>query len=117
MTKRGGKRDKAGRPKGASNKLSRVAVGRALASGEDLPLDFILRFMRGQPVEQDVKVNGRETVIRKPLPIEVRLKLAEACAPYLHHKLSAVDKLPSAEPEPTSEADGDHELPGFRRPT
>jgi hypothetical protein len=56
-------------------------------------------------------------MIRKPLPIEARLKLAESCAPYLHHRLSAIENLPSkqSDPEPDGEG-GDHELPDFRRP-
>jgi hypothetical protein len=117
MTTRGGKRDGSGRPQGAINKLSRAAIRRAMARGEEMPLDFMLKYMRGEPVEQKVTVNGKEKMIRKPLPIEARLKLAEACAPYLHHRLSAIENLPSkqSDPEPDGEG-GDHELPDFRRP-
>jgi hypothetical protein len=86
MTTRGGKRDGSGRPQGATNKLSRAAIQRAMARGEEMPLDFMLKYMRGEPVEQKVTVNGKEKRIRKPLPIEARLKLAEACAPYLHQQ-------------------------------
>lgn len=76
----------------------------------------MLKYMRGAKVECKETINGRKIKTSRPLPIEARLKLAEACAPYLHHKLSAVDKLPSAQPEPAEDADDDHILPDFRRP-
>jgi hypothetical protein len=71
-----------------------------------MPLDLMLKYMRGAPGEDG-----------KPLLIEQRLKIAEACAPYLHHRLSAIENLPSkqSDPEPDGEG-GDHELPDFRRP-
>jgi len=89
---RGGRREGAGRKKGVPNKISQSRIMRAALTGE-MPLDFMLRLMRGAPV------NG------KPLSIGDRIKLAVACAPYVHHKLS----------EPLATDDG-HPLPDFTRP-
>jgi hypothetical protein len=45
--------------------------------------------------------------------IEIRFQAAKAAAPYFHHKLTAVDCLPSsAQPKRVTE-DDDHELPDF----
>jgi hypothetical protein len=98
---RGGRREGAGRKKGVPNKISQSTIMRAALTGE-MPLDFMLRCMRGEPVDG------------KPLPINDRIKLAVACAPYLHNKLAPIQvSLDESEPLAT---DDDHELPDFTRP-
>lgn len=69
----GGKRPGAGRKPGGANKLTHEAVERAKETGE-LPLDFLLRIMR-DPAADEAK----------------RIDCAKAAAPYVHHKLNAID--------------------------
>lgn len=82
----------AGRPKGSKDSTPRRTVGRKLAElaahprktvevtakagasiGGVMPLAFMLKRMRNAKV-----------------PMEERLRLAQACAPYLHPKLASV---------------------------
>jgi hypothetical protein len=99
---RGGRREGAGRKKGVPNKITQCKIMRAALTGE-MPLDFMLRYMRGR------LVNG------EPLSMQDRIKLAVICAPYLHHKLAPRQVLPTtSESLPT---DGNHPLPDFSRPT
>jgi hypothetical protein len=96
MTTRGGKRDGSGRPRGATNKLSKAAVARAIASGE-MPLDYMLKVMR------DPKAD-----------VARRDEMAKSAAPYVHHKLSSLEKAPPKEPEASVETeDNIHRLPDF----
>jgi hypothetical protein len=71
---RGGKREGSGRKPGSVNKLDQEARARVLESGEETPLDFLLRVMRGDEQE-----------------FIHRLDAAKAAAPYVHAKLSSVD--------------------------
>jgi hypothetical protein len=98
---RGGRREGAGRKKGVPNKISQSRIMRAALTGE-MPLDFMLRLMRGE------RVNG------KPLSINDRINLAVACAPYVHHRLAPI-KVSLDESEPLATDDGD-QLPDFTRP-
>jgi hypothetical protein len=66
---RGGRREGAGRPKGARNRVSRVAVQHALASGDLGPLNFLLRVMRDDKAD-----------------IRLRIRAAKAAAPFFHPK-------------------------------
>jgi hypothetical protein len=68
----GGKRPGAGRPKGSLSKITKEAVAKAQAEGY-LPLDYMLRVMR----------DARSAKPRRDA-------MAMAAAPYLHHKLSAI---------------------------
>jgi hypothetical protein len=79
---RGGKREGAGRKRGSQNRRSRETVAVAEAAGA-LPLEFMLEIMR-DPNE----------------PIDRRLRMAIAAAPYCHAKLAAVEyKEPAFEIE------------------
>ena len=85
---RGGRREGAGRKKGVPNQITQSKIMRAALTCE-MPLDFMLRCMRGAP-------------------------LAVACAPYVHHKLAPIQvSLDESEPLAT---DDDHLLPDFTRP-
>lgn len=70
---KGGKRQGAGRPKGAPNKASAARAAEIAASGET-PLDYMLRRMRDPTVEH-----------------ADRDKMAVAAAPYVHSRLAAVE--------------------------
>lgn len=69
----GGARPNAGRKPGGANKITQEAIEAAKGGGE-MPLDFLLRIMRDEAAEE-VK----------------RIDCAKAAAPYLHHKLNAID--------------------------
>lgn len=69
---RGGKREGAGRPKGAPNKATAARQQEVAESGLT-PLDFLLQTMRDD-----------ENALDK------RLDAAKAAAPFVHPKLSAV---------------------------
>lgn len=70
---RGGKREGAGRKPGSVARLDREVRERVLASGDESPLDFLLRVMRTS--EDEARA----------------LDAAKAAAPYVHAKLSSVD--------------------------
>ncbi|MDH5667224.1 MAG: hypothetical protein OEY86_04350 [Nitrospira sp.] len=70
---RGGSRKGAGRKKGVRNKASAAREAAIAASGE-VPLDYMLKVMRDEKQ-----------------PMEVRLEMAKAAAPYCHPKLAAVE--------------------------
>lgn len=79
MAIRGGKRNGAGRPKGARNKRTRAlseatAEASILAQDGESPLAFLLQVMRDETKE--------------PM---VRLDAAKAAAPYQHARLSSID--------------------------
>jgi hypothetical protein len=63
-----------GRKKGSKNKKQPNMVKAAISSGE-LPLDFMLRFMRDEKEEK-----------------HIRLDMAKAAAPYIHSKLAPFNK-------------------------
>lgn len=69
---RGGARPGSGRKVGQINRMTAEAREEARKTGE-MPLDYMLRVMR------DPKANAKR-----------RDAMANACAPYLHPKLSAV---------------------------
>lgn len=69
----GGARPGAGRKAGSANKLDQQAREKALASGDESPLDFLLRIMRTS--EDEAR----------------QIDAAKAAAPYVHAKLSTVD--------------------------
>jgi len=70
---KGGKREGAGRPKGAPNKASAALAVEIAASGET-PLAYMLRVMRDQTAEHPR-----------------RDEMAKAAAPYVHPKLAAIE--------------------------
>ena len=70
---RGGRRSRAGRPKGAPNKATAARRAAISASGE-VPLDYMIRIMRD-----------------KSAPVERRDEMAKAAAPYVHPKLAAIE--------------------------
>lgn len=70
---RGGKRDGAGRPKGAPNKASAERAAAVAESGQT-PVDFMLEVMRDRSKEH-----------------AVRLDAAKAVAPYIHPKLANIE--------------------------
>ena len=69
----GGARPGAGRKKGGSNKLTQEAFERAKEGGE-LPLDYLLRVMRDENVDE-----------------AKRIDCAKAAAPYVHPKRAPID--------------------------
>ena len=86
----GGARKGAGRPKGVPNKvtLEREKQLRAEAEGKDLPLDFMLRVLRGEPVE----IRGEDGKVETYYPaFEDRKWAAQYAGPYSHPRLNAVD--------------------------
>lgn len=72
---RGGPRPGAGRPKGSLNKRSAELLERAKESGDELPVDFLLRVQR----------NDKEDM-------RLRIEAAKAAAPFLHAKLSVKEE-------------------------
>ena len=68
---RGGRRAGAGRPQGAATKRTREVANAAAANGLT-PLEYMLRLMRDEKVEQSV-----------------RLDAAKSAAPFVHPRLSA----------------------------
>jgi hypothetical protein len=70
MTTRGGKREGAGRPRGAVT-LSTRAILEAAKSGGEMPIDYMLRVMRDENA-----------------PDSRRDAMAKAAAAYMHSKLS-----------------------------
>jgi hypothetical protein len=92
MTERGGRREGAGRPKGATNRLSKASIEQAIASGGEMPLDYLLRGMRGEPIDEvEVEIDGKSQTVMRPLPVRDRLRLAIALLAYFHHRLSPID--------------------------
>lgn len=73
MASRGGKRQGAGRKKGAATKRTQQIVERANAEGES-PLEYMLRTMR----DEDTDIQRRD-------------EMARAAAPYVHPRLSSID--------------------------
>lgn len=83
MSIKGGKREGAGRKKGAPNKTTQAKRAEIAASGIT-PLDFMLKIMR-EPIPAEADISQR-------LAIEARqLDAAKSAAPYCHAKLSAVE--------------------------
>lgn len=70
---RGGKREGAGRPKGAVNKATAARQAEIAASGLT-PLDFMLNRMRDESMDE-----------------EARFEAAKAAAPYVHPRLAATE--------------------------
>lgn len=73
MSGHGGARPGAGRKKGGVNRVTQEAIAKAEAGGE-MPLDYLLRIMRDMEADE-----------------AKRIDCAKAAAPYLHHKLNAID--------------------------
>ena len=71
----GGVRPGAGRPKGAISKMSAASRQAAAATGE-LPHEFLLRVMRGEPIEDHTPT------------FEERLDAAKAAAPFYAPRLA-----------------------------
>lgn len=70
---RGGKREGAGRKKGAATKVNETARQKA-AEGGLMPLDYMLGVMRDEDIPRDVRMDA-----------------AKAAAPYVHAKLASVE--------------------------
>ena len=86
---RGGKRPGAGRPKGSTNKRSRVTAPKALATGMT-PLDILLDSARRLHTEGDF-VNAAAVAAR--------------AAPYVHQKFTAMQEPAARHPEQKTQAD------------
>jgi hypothetical protein len=83
----GGKRNGAGRPKGAISLRTRAFL-EAAASGGELPLAYMLRVMRDEDA-----TSGR------------RDRMARAAAPYLYPRLSSLREEDAEDAAPVSEAE------------
>lgn len=93
---RGGYRPGAGRPPNATNKLSREAREKALATGDGmLPHEFLLKIVRGEPIfrKEVHPVTGQEVVIQEQYDFEARKDAAKAAAPYYAPKISTVEVI------------------------
>jgi GNAT acetyltransferase-like protein len=100
----------AGRPKGAKNKNSKVAIAEAMASG-DLPGEFLIKLMRGEPVAQFVTIGTERVAVVEPLPIEQRVTIAEGLMNYYHARLTPTAQLqPSGQP-PTYHGEDEDDPP------
>ena len=71
---KGGKRQGAGRPKGSINRSTAELRAAIAASGEEMPIDYMLRVMH------DTKADS-----------ERRDDMAKAAAPYLHPRLTSTE--------------------------
>ena len=85
----GGARPGAGRKKGVPNKLARIAVEAAKATGI-LPHEFLLQIMRGEIPEVLLAYDKFGSPIFGPVPFEMKLQAAIAAAPYYAPKLHTV---------------------------
>ena len=72
--KHGGKRPGAGRPRGSANKYSAEIRDAAVASGEELPLEYMLRVMR----DPNIDPHRRDF-------------MAKAAAAYVHPRLNSTE--------------------------
>ena len=89
MVLKGGRREGAGRPKGAIS-LSTRAIIEAAKSGGEMPIDYMLRIMR----DENAPDARRDT-------------MARTAAAYLHAKLSMIEDIgDDAEPAPQDERAG-----------
>ena len=70
---RGGKREGAGRPTGATTRRTREIAEKAAKTGLT-PLEYILSIMRDES-----------------MTTESRFEAAKACAPYIHPRLASVE--------------------------
>lgn len=70
---KGGKRAKAGRPKGVRNRLTREVAIALSEDGKLTPLEFMLQVMRDEAQL-----------------MERRLDMAKAAAPFMHARLQAI---------------------------
>lgn len=87
----GGARPGAGRPKGASQKVSTIARKQAAAEGL-LPHEWLLKISRGEPVKQRVQVGVVERGAKKGEPVyrevdvypdfNTRIDAAKSAAPF-----------------------------------
>lgn len=87
---RGGKRDGAGRPKGAANRMSQKAREAASAGGE-LPHEFLLRVARGGVIRETVVRDGVQTVEEREPTLAERMDAAKAAAPFYAPKMASVE--------------------------
>ena len=71
----GGARAGAGRPSGARNKRPTYQAVKAMTSGEQSPLDFLLALIRDDTND-----------------VQLRLLAAKAAAPYIHRALKSVEQ-------------------------
>jgi hypothetical protein len=74
MAQNGGRRPGAGRPKGAVSRKSAAIIEAIEASGEETPLQYMLRVMRDRTVEHTRRDD-----------------MAKAAAGYVHPKLASTD--------------------------
>lgn len=70
---RGGKREGAGRPAGAANRMT-VEAREAITASGMTPLEYMLKLMRDEGAEE-----------------AKRLEAAKSAAPYVHPRLAAVE--------------------------
>lgn len=86
----GGKKPGAGRKSGVPNKISREDREKARASGI-LPLEVILRQMRKYHDQAERLATSKKATTEQVQEAEDRaLTAAKEAAPYLHHKLQAI---------------------------
>ena len=86
----GGARRGAGRPKGVPNKVSltKTAELRKEAKGKDLPLDFMLKMLRGEPIKWK-DADGKQQTYHPT--VEDRKWAAQQAGPYCHNRLAAIE--------------------------
>jgi hypothetical protein len=83
--KNGGRRPGSGRKAGTANKKTREIADRAAAEGIT-PLELMLQIMRGQACPENADP------AQKVAFHQLRFEAAKAAAPYIHPRLSNIDK-------------------------
>ena len=90
----GGKREGAGRPPGAINRLAKEARDKAAATGV-LPHEFLLMIVRGEPIFRiEIEPStGKKIHVLEQYDFEARRDAAKAAAPYYAPKISTVEVI------------------------
>jgi hypothetical protein len=82
-----------GRPLGSASKMALEAREKAQATG-DLPHEFLLRIVRGEPIYRDhVDRDGNTRRVLEVYDFEDRKDAAKAVAPYYAPKISTVEVI------------------------
>ena len=91
---KGGTRPGAGRPKGGKNKIThavKAKLAAIIASGEELPLEFLLREMRAEPPEQRDGENVHAYKVRYEEWGRRTMVAAQAAVGYCHNRLTSIE--------------------------
>ncbi len=92
----GGKREGAGRKPGATTTKTREIADALVQSGEETPLEYMLRVMRQKDddlllMEKEGAIDTVERIKMELLRSERRDWAAEKAAPYIHPRLASIE--------------------------